>query len=120
MIYRCRKCGCERARGWLPSASCGVYFFLLLGLSLSAAILALRMLEKTMPPLQPGPGGGQPWWVWVVGVVGVLICFAAIVAGAIGLHYVLAAIEYLATARRRCPSCGSRRWSWGFTRGFGL
>jgi hypothetical protein len=36
------------------------------------------------------------------------------------VKFALELVEYLAFARRRCPTCGARRWSWGFTRGFGL
>ena len=55
-------------------------------------------------------------WRWLaIPVLPVAAFFGAAI-----LHLILEAIEWLAFCRRRCPSCGSRRWSWGFTSGFGL
>ncbi|MBB5035661.1 hypothetical protein [Prosthecobacter vanneervenii] len=56
------------------------------------------------------------WW-WLVAAPALLV---AALAGAWLLHELLAGIEWLMFCFRRCPCCLSRRWSWGFTQGFGL
>jgi hypothetical protein len=58
-----------------------------------------------------------PWWVSVIALI---VGLALGVAGVVVVNFTLELVEYLAFAWRRCPSCGARRWSWGFTRGFGL
>jgi hypothetical protein len=45
---------------------------------------------------------------------------ALTLAGMAAMKFFLELVEYLAFARRKCPQCGGRRWSRGFTRGFGL
>ena len=35
------------------------------------------------------------------------------------LIYLPQLIEFLLIHVFRCPACGARRWSWGFTKGFG-
>lgn len=61
--------------------------------------------------------GPLPWWAWFAIVPLGLVCA---VIGAMVLNVLFQAVEWLAFALRRCPRCGKRRWSWGFTRGFGL
>jgi hypothetical protein len=56
------------------------------------------------------------WW-WLI--AGPLLIVASFV-GAWLLHELLAGVEWLIFCLRRCPSCRARRWSWGFTQGFGL
>jgi hypothetical protein len=56
-----------------------------------------------------------PWWAWLILVPVNLVL--AVLAGWL-LDLLLQTIEWLLFARRRCPRCGGRRWSWGFTEGF--
>lgn len=58
-----------------------------------------------------------PWWSWPL-FLG--IWFVLVVVGSLVLHLTLYFAEYLAYYRRRCPQCGTRRWSWGYQSGFGL
>jgi hypothetical protein len=118
VIYRCRVCEYEEARGCLPTVTCGLYLVFLLGLSaacIAAAARGLRVLVGERPaPAEPVEA---PWWVAVVVVVAGLVL---VVVGVAAVKFVLELVEYLSFAWRRCPRCGARRWSWGFTRGFGL
>jgi hypothetical protein len=56
-------------------------------------------------------------WRWILAAPLLLI---ASFAGALLLNLLLEGLEWLAFCLRKCPSCGGRKWSWGFTRGFGL
>jgi hypothetical protein len=70
------------------------------------------------PPAEPASiREPAPWWLWVISFVVALPLF---VLSIYVTKYVLEAIEYVAFAWRRCPNCKARRWSWGFTEGFGL
>lgn len=125
MFYRCGNCQHVEQRGWLPSASCGLYSGCLLGLTGGALWVAnilaagvVRSWRAEHPAAAERAAQAEtPWWEWAVaGVVALLLsvgCFAAI-------KYGIELVEYLSFVRRRCPGCGARRWSWGFTRGFGL
>jgi hypothetical protein len=118
MIYQCRVCRYEEPRGCLPSMTCGVYLAVLLALSaggVAALVYGLRVVaDKHRPAEAPVDA---PWWFSAVAVVaGCVLPFA----GAFVLNFLFELIEWLAFFRRRCPQCGSRKWSWGETRGFGL
>ncbi len=117
MIYRCKACKYEESRGCLPSASCGLYMLGLMGLWIFGANLALKILQRHMPVGQVPELSSPPWWMWIV-LIPAGLAFA--VFGVLVLNSLFSAIEWLLFARRRCPQCGDRRWSWGFTRGFGL
>lgn len=118
MIYCCRVCHREEPRGCLPTVSCGLYMIFLLCLSAGCVAVAARYL-RALIGVQPAANQSvvTPWWVAVVAVV---VGLVLAVIGAVMVKFVLELVEYLAFALRRCPSCGARRWSWGFTRGFGL
>lgn len=118
MIYRCRTCDHEEARGFLPSASCFIYFVFLLALSVGSLILAVRGVRLAVgKPAAPAEDETHSWWDWVVGIpLGLLL----ILVGMLAIKFALEAVEWVAFCRRRCPACGSRKWSRGFTRGFGL
>jgi hypothetical protein len=60
--------------------------------------------------------GGLGWW-WLVAAPTILVLS---LLAAFFFHLILSAIEWLLFCLRRCPSCGARSWSWGFTQGFGL
>ena len=118
MIYRCRACQHEQARGCLPTATCGLYAIALLGLSvgcMAGVARGIRMLMGDPPP--PAEPADAPWWVCVAAVV---VGPVLAVVGMVVINFALELAEWLAFAWRRCPTCGARRWSWGFTRGFGL
>lgn len=118
MLYRCKQCGYEEARGWLQTVSCGVYLLFLLLAFLGVAMVALTWLGGSLP-LARRPDASPPgrWWAWVIAIPATLLLGCA---GAMALHYIMAFAEWATFARRRCPACGARRWSWGYSRGFGL
>jgi hypothetical protein len=107
MIYRCKSCGHEEARGCLPSATCGIYMLALVGLWLGIIAAEVPRLIASRPR----------WWAWLLIVPGSLLI--AIIGGVL-LDFALQLVEWAAFVLRRCPQCRRRRWSWGFTRGFGL
>jgi hypothetical protein len=83
---------------------------LLLPLSLTSIVLAAQRIVIAL-------GGLRPWWVWLIAVIAGPIL---VIVGMVLINFLLELFEYLAFAWRRCPQCRARRWSWGFTRGFGL
>ena len=122
MIYRCHGCQQEEARGCLPTTTCGLYAMALLALStgcIAGVARGIRSLAGGQPPtVDPVVA---PWWVGVLfGVLAVVVGVALALVGMIVINFVLELAEWLIFARRRCPLCNARRWSWGFTRGFGL
>ncbi len=80
--------------------------FLLIGV---ASVMVTALVRVVFP------NGLGWWWLLVIPAIPVLG-----VMGGFVLDVFLAAIEYLAFCWRRCPQCQCRRWSFGFTRGFGL
>jgi hypothetical protein len=78
-----------------------------------ATALVLRTWSIEVTGRDPGI---PPWW-WIIGVpVGAVVGLGAVIA----VRYALEAVEYLVFLPRKCPHCGKRRWSWGYTQGFGL
>ncbi|MFN3150954.1 hypothetical protein [Bremerella sp.] len=116
MYYRCRECKYEEARGCLPSATCGLYLLFLMGMTTAIGSFVAKMLRGD-GPREPFDFG---WWNLLVIPIGFFIGLIVAFIGAIVLNYLFELIEYLAFALRKCPRCGSRKWSWGYTRGFGL
>ena len=108
MVYACRSCEYSEARGCLPAATCGLYMFGLMALwgNVTFAVIRLQWLPEHLP-----------WWAWLI--ILPLNLISAIVGGLL-LDLLLQAIEWLMFARRRCPRCGERQWSWGYNEGFGL
>ena len=115
MRYRCQACECEVHRGWLPSATCGMYFIFLLGATVGMLIAMAWGVRQLLPERPPAaePSEPMPWWGWVIGCPIVLLIFCAI-------NWLLELIEYLIVRRKPCPNCGAKRWSRGYTGGFGL
>ncbi len=98
--------------------TCGMYLMFLMIVSLGcmiAAVHSFRMWLGNVPA--PVDRAGPPWWFFVISIP---VSFALALGGAAILDAVLTRIEYVAFFRRKCPVCGGRRWSRGFTRGFGL
>lgn len=106
MIYACRRCRFEEARGCVPTVSCGMLLAVLWGI----ATVPLSLVVLWLFP------EGLGWW-WLI--AGPLVWLVALPLGLL-LHPVLAACEWLAFCWRRCPQCSAHAWSWGFTRGFGM
>jgi hypothetical protein len=59
---------------------------------------------------------GLGLWKWL----GLPLLPVAAFFGALILNWLLEAMEWLAFCFRKCPKCGKRHWSWGFTSGFSL
>jgi hypothetical protein len=106
MYYKCRNCGYEKYRGILPGASCGM--LLIVEMGICCAVL-LQFAVKYIPK-EPGA-----WKLLIYPLLAGVSFFCAIL-----LDYLISAVEWLVYCRRKCPDCGSRRWSFGRTRGFGL
>lgn len=115
MIYRCLSCRHEAVGGFLPSVTRGLYLLFLIGLSVACMAGALNAMVGNRPV--PAEKIETPWWFTVVGVIIVLVLT---IVGAVAIKLLIELAEYLTFVWRRCPTCGARRWSWGFTRGFGL
>jgi hypothetical protein len=98
--------------------SCGLYLTFLLALSAGCIAGAARGLRAWVGERPTGAEPVEvPWWVGVVAVVvGLVLTVVCVVI----VKFALELVEYLAFAWRQCPNCGARRWSWGFTRGFGM
>ncbi len=124
MLYRCKSCGAEVAYGCLPTASCGCYLILLLALStacLFACLLGADLGLRAHLGLPLQPQGPPPWWFWLIWMpVSFAVGVTLAVLGMGVLKRTFELLEYLAICCRSCPRCGGRRWSWGFTRGYGL
>lgn len=105
MIYKCRACQHTEARGFLPGVSCGLMIMVLTGVAGGLLLFLLRFYTTSLG-----------WW-WLLAAP--LLVVASFV-GSWLLHELLAGIEWLLFCFRRCPNCRFRRWSWGFTQGFGL
>jgi hypothetical protein len=121
MLYRCKTCDYEEARGCLPSVSCGLYLVFLLGIANACHSLALLWLRSLIGESSAASDEPVPWWIAVgISLIVIPTMLVVWVLAAIALKYLLELIEYLTFAWRKCPTCGQRRWSWGYTRGFGL
>ncbi len=52
-------------------------------------------------------------WSW-------LVALPAFIIGALATYYAMELSDFLLVHFCSCPKCGKHRWSWGYTRGFGL
>ncbi len=116
MVYRCLSCDHCETRGFIPGATSGLCLFGVLGcvaflLPFGAGVVTLTLrvlLGEGVIDAEP-----RPWWlaylVWPV--IGASLC----ITGWYAVNFLLELTEYLAYARRPCPECGGRRWSWGST-----
>ena len=121
MLYRCRKCEHEVAAGCLPTAGCGLYVFGLMGLvpvMLLGLVVFIRWLLPASPPPPDAPEPNFPWCpvIGVSLVVGPVVAFS----GAWVLDLLFRTTEHFLMRWAKCPGCGSRKWSKGDIRGFGL
>lgn len=107
MIYRCKACNHTEERGFLPGVTCGLMMVVLASIAGGLFLWLMRLLTPLLP---------LGWW-WLLAAPLLLV---AAVFGSLLFDALLAGIEWLLFCLRRCPTCGARRWSWGFTQGFGL
>ena len=118
MIYRCRTCQHEESRGYLPSVTCGFYPLFLLFLS---AIYHIAAVPRYLRWVGAWPRSDEPvrgtWWGMLIAAV---VAITLTLVGAVVLNFLLELVEYRAFVGRRCAVCGRRRWSWGYTQGFGV
>ena len=110
MWYKCIECEHQEERGCIPGVSCGLYL---------AGLLALpgMMIGFVLSVLRQALGwDGFGWWWLLITPVSIVVGFGLLMPVAIAIEW----MEWFAFCRRRCPACGHRRWSHGYTRGFGL
>ena len=110
MWYRCKECDYEEARGCIPGVSCGIY---LISLSVFPAFVIGVVLGWLRGCVEIDGFGW--WWVLIVPLM-IIVSFVLISPVA----YFFEFLEYLVLALRKCRRCGARRWSRGYTKGFGL
>ncbi|RYX81664.1 hypothetical protein EON83_22975 [bacterium] len=103
MYYKCCSCGEEKyVDGCLPSVSCGM----LLGVDMGVALgVGLPVTQRLFTHIG--------WWAWLAFVPLIIVLFLTVML-------VPQFIEWLIAMVTACPQCHKRRWSWPFTRGFGL
>ena len=106
MIYKCKECGFSESRGVLPQTTCGLLLAIYIGISIG---LIMTIVPRVFPD-------GLGWW-WLIGGP---VVFTVAVLMSFVLSLLFETIEWLVFCRRKCPICEKRRWSWGFTQGFGL
>lgn len=106
MWYKCRSCDCEITVGCLPLASCGLWLLGMFGLAMGVAAAMARWLF-----------GSLGWWSWPTGILAGLILGVPL---GLCFIYTSQALEWALAHLKRCPQCQRRRWSWGYTKGFGL
>ena len=116
MLYKCRNCEFEEGRGFLPSVTCGLYMLFLMGTATAIGAFLLRQLRGDAP----NPAAELGWWNLLAFPLALVLGLVLAFIGGLVLNYILEFFEWFVFCRRKCPKCGSRRWSWGFTRGFGL
>lgn len=106
MIYRCRSCQEKVYFGCLPSVSCGLLLMVYASIGGAISWTVGELLWRVLPH-----------WVTfaaipALAVLGILMIWP--------LAWASGAVEWLLIHLTRCRRCGGRRWSWGFTEGFGL
>jgi hypothetical protein len=100
----------------LPIASSLLPPMLFLGHSCSGVLhVAEWLITRARAGRPPDPNPAEVAWWDPIAVWGILLILS--VAGAVALHYLAMALEYLIVTRRPCPKCGARRWSWGYEGG---
>jgi hypothetical protein len=124
MLYRCRSCQYEEARGFLPTVTCGMLLLAQMGVCAAVLIPSIRfarsLIQTDPAAIESKTSSGLGWWALLIVPLIMIVGFIALFIFAMILNAWMELIEWLAYCRRRCPTCGSRKWSWGFTRGFGL
>lgn len=86
----------------------------------SSSRFARSLIETAPAAIESKGSSGLGWWALFVVPLVMIMGFIALFIAAMILNALMELTEWLIYCRRRCPTCGCRRWSWGFTRGFGL
>lgn len=107
MFYECRRCKHEEYRGILPGATCGILLACWGGVSIAACLISIQYFLSN----------GLGWW-WLLVAPAVFVF--SITIGAITLHLLASVFEWLAISLVPCKKCGSHRFKFGRTHGFGL
>lgn len=107
MYYKCRRCGLEEPRGILPGVTCGLMLAMWAGLSNAIVI-------GTLVCLLPSSIG---WWWLLIGPVAFGL---SIFPGSFLLNLLAMSIEWCLISLFPCKGCGSHRFTFGATHGFGL
>ncbi|MCB9935997.1 MAG: hypothetical protein H6840_09925 [Planctomycetes bacterium] len=103
MMYCCKRCASKEGFGFLPTFSCGMLLVVHGGIASAAASFLSILLVRSQD---------SAWW-WAAWPLFFVVGFLLSVC-------LFELIEFLLIHLFKCPSCGARRWSWGFTEGFGL
>lgn len=124
MIYRCRNCQHEEVYGCLPAVSCGALLLIQIGLCVAISVPGFWHIRKAANAAAISTGGEagvEPGW-WAILLVPAFLIFAlsVLLVMAMVINLIMEFAEWITVSFRRCPKCQSRRWSWGYTRGFGL
>ena len=85
----------------MPASLCGLLLFPMLGGGLLMSSITLAALKEAIG-----------WLSWLAAIV-------AFGVGAAIVSFTMDLSDFVFAHCRRCPRCGSRKWSWGYTRGFG-
>jgi hypothetical protein len=88
----------------------------MMGCATAIMTFSLRRLRGDTP----NPIADLGWWNLLAIPIGLIVLIIVAFFGGLVLNYALEFFEWLAYCLRKCPKCGCRKWSWGFTRGFGL
>jgi hypothetical protein len=107
MYYECKSCHHEEGRGLLPGTTCGLLLSVWGGLCFGFLVALIRAIWPD----------GIGWWWLLAGPVSFLF---SIVPGALLLHFVAMFLEWITISVFPCKKCGSHRFSFGKTHGFGL
>ena len=108
----------------MPGVSCGFYLAFLIACTSAIGIAVVRAMRLAIRSyashVAPRESLELDWRGLAVLSLAAVVVLIGTILGVIVLNFVLELLEYLAFVRRKCPVCGARRWSWGYTRGFGL
>ena len=106
MIYTCKACGFSEGRRIRPSTACGMLLIVYMGLAFAPLLTIMRLIFPE----------GLGWW-WLLGGPAL---FATSLIMSFFIGFCVELIEWLLFCCRKCSICGKRKWSWGYTQGFGL
>ena len=106
-LIKCKKCDFRGTVGVMPNTSCGI---IVIGGGVVGVMTGLGIVNPIIHEL-------AQWikivvWIVVVPIMGFV--------GMILIHLIPWSVEWLLAMCHRCPECGSRKWSFPFTEGFGL
>ena len=106
MIYACRRCQYEEARGCIPTVSCGIFLIGLFGITLGQLLV---MVEFLFPD-------GLAWWWFLAGPLLFLAAVARLMVVPSSYWQLLNGYYFVCVDVRNVDTHGHGE----FTRGFGL